>query len=126
MTTHSNGFYTVKGNMLTTHEGLLWTDKPAFVIDAQAGTLLKVAPKDAARAYYDIAVHQFGKVSPDMVPHIAYVAYDPDGDFSLDEFCTLVNMLHNTLPPETVQQLLDPQQAEQALLRIRSFEPFDF
>lgn len=123
---HSCGFYTVKDHQLTTHDGSMQTDSPAFVVDTGSGVVLKVGDKSMVKSYHALVACQFNSLFPDMTKDIVYMEWDPDGPMSLDEFCTLINMLNNHLGPVMTQEIVDPQNAEKTMLRIKSFEKFDF
>lgn len=82
---------------------ILVSQKPVVIIDTETGTLLKVGDsierKDYLEEYFNVSRSALGEA-------INYLKFDTE-KLNIDECCTIINYMMNTLGKEGMNNLLD-------------------
>lgn len=98
--------YHVVDGMLVNKMGTLHTNHPAIILDREVGTLHSVGDIKVVGTYFNqylIQVTNFPELSKSLV----YIAFDRyEGILNMEEVCTFINMLKNSLGGERVRSYL--------------------
>lgn len=108
---HENGtFYTEGGSIISRISGKI-IEEPSTLLDISTGTVLKHGEtsntakwlEKARRAYRDSGF-------PENANAMHLITYNKYGTLSLDQICTMMNFLPNTLGAERVRELLQMEE----------------
>lgn len=116
MKMHQNGTWFVADNqILNRYNNLIaLTNTVGLVIDAGTGTVLRTASKDAAEAYFATMIHALNdtankgvSAAKHMADNIQLVTFNlKDGPLDIEQICTLINYMNNTIGSDNMKALL--------------------
>lgn len=108
---HQNGMYTVLGGSIYNKYTGCLIEEPATLLDINTGTVLKMGEKEYVERYMHKASDNFRKTGfQEDADALRLIAYEKYGALSIDQICTIMNYLPNSLEPERVQELLGMSQ----------------
>lgn len=104
-------FLNVYEGMLLNKEHGVYMNNPCLVIDKETGTLLKMGDELTSniKKYYDTMMSQYFELGIDIdESDIVFIKLDRyNGVLDIDEICTLINYMHNSIGKERMNALLE-------------------
>lgn len=103
---HENGpFEEIDGSVYCKLTGTI-LEHPAILVDLETGTVLKNADEDIVKAYFGTFCSEILKIEPKSVYNYKVIVFDKYRNLSVDEICTLMNYMRNSIGPEKMRELL--------------------
>lgn len=103
---HENGpFKELDGSVYCELIGTI-IEHPAVLVDLETGTVLKNTDEDIVKAYFAAFCSEMLKIDPKSVYNYKVIVFDKYKNLSVDEICTLMNYMRNSIGPEKMRELL--------------------
>lgn len=103
---HENGpFEEIDGSIYCKLTGRI-LEHPAILVDLGTGTILKNADESIVKAYFTTFCSEILKIEPKSVYNYKVIVFDKYKNLSVDEICTLMNYMRNSIGPEKMRELL--------------------
>lgn len=121
---HTNGPWSVENGLMVNKYGAC-TNNPAVCIDKTTGSVLKCGDDDMIRKYSATAIDSYIKCGfTDMANSICIITFDRYGTLNIDEICTLMNYMQNSIGPDKMNTLLNmnPVEIKAEIKRLQSID----
>lgn len=108
---HERGFLKVYEGMLLNEEYGVYMNEPCLIIDRETGSLLKMGDELTSniKKYYDTMISQYFELGIGVdKSDIVFIKLDRyNGVLDIDEICTLINYMYNSIGKERMNALLE-------------------
>lgn len=106
MTLHKNGPWFVENRLLVNKYGSC-TNNPSICIDKSNGCVLKCGDAEMVCNYGATAIDAYNKVGwTEQAESITVITFDRYGFLNIEDICTLMNYMQNSIGVEKMQRLL--------------------
>lgn len=104
---HNNGPWYVEHNAICNRHSNACTNNPAVLIDTECGIVLKSGDKSMIQNYMHTAASEYlDKKMVSIAQTLTVINFDQYRTLNIDEICTLMNYMQNSIGPRKMNELL--------------------